>query len=99
TRPRATELEVWNTIVQDLTDCINTTELPAKYATNSSDYGRINKAAAYTLRGKTYLWLKKWDLAEADFREVGNMGFSLFTGNYADLFKLPQERSNEMIFS
>src|SRR5690606_31867184 len=55
--------------------------------------------AAYTLRGKVYLWLKKWDLAEADFREVGNLGYSLYTGSYADLFKLAQERSDEMIFS
>lgn len=99
TRPRASEQEVWNTIIQDLTDCINTVELPNKYASNSSDYGRINKGAAYTLRGKVYLWQKKWDLAELDFRKVGDMGFSLYMGSYASLFKLQQEKSNEMIFS
>jgi len=99
TRGRASEEDVWNQIIQDLTDCINTAELPGKYASNSSDYGRVSKGAAYTLRGKVYLWLKKWDLAEADFREVGNLGYSLYTGSYADLFKLAQERSDEMIFS
>ncbi|MES2731687.1 MAG: RagB/SusD family nutrient uptake outer membrane protein [Bacteroidota bacterium] len=97
--PRATEQEVWDMIVQDLTDCINTAELPAKYAANSNDYGRINKAAAYTLRGKVYLWQKRWDLAELDFRQVGGMGYSLYTGSYANLFKLAQEKSDEMIFS
>lgn len=99
TKTRASEEEVWNLIVQDLTDCINTTELPAKYASNSSDYGRINKAAAYTLRGKVYLWQKKWDLAELDFRQIGSMGYSLYNGSYANLFKLAQEKSDEMIFS
>lgn len=96
---RSSEEEVWNAIIQDLTDCITTAELPGKYASNSSDYGRVTKGAAYTLRGKVYLWLKKWDLAEEDFREVGNLGYSLYTGSYADLFKLAQERSDEMIFS
>ena len=99
TRPRSSEEEVWNMIIQDLTDCINSAELPGKYASNSSDYGRVNKGAAYTLRGKVYLWQKKWALAEADFRKVGELGFSIYTGNYADLFKLQQEKSDEMIFS
>lgn len=99
TRARSTEAEVWNTILNDLNDCIGTTELPDKYAANSADYGRVSKGAAYTLRGKVYMWLKKWDLAEKDFREVGNMGYSLYTGSYANLFRLAQEKSSEMIFS
>src|SRR5690606_15517336 len=70
-----------------------------KYAAGSSDYGRVNKAAAHTLRGKVYAWLERWDLAEADFRAVGTMGFALYSGDYANLFKLEQERSDEMIFS
>src|SRR5690606_7644692 len=32
TRSRASEEDVWNQIIQDLTDCINTAELPGKYA-------------------------------------------------------------------
>ncbi len=99
TRSRSSESDVWNVIIDDLTDCINTPQLPGKYASNSSDYGRVTKGAAYTLRGKVYLWLKKWDLAEADFREVGTLGYGLYTGSYANLFKLAQEKSDEMIFS
>jgi len=99
TNARSSEQEVWSMIVQDLTDCINTSALPDKYPAGSSDYGRVNKAAAHTLRGKVHLWLEQWELAEADFRAVGDMGFSLYTGNYSDLFRLEQERSNEMIFS
>src|SRR5690606_36210350 len=98
-RGRASENQVWNVIIDDLTDCINTPELPGKYAANSSDYGRVTKGAAYTLRGKVYLWLKQWDLAEADFREVGDLGYSLYTGSYANLFTLAQEKNDEMIFS
>src|SRR5690606_16427570 len=99
TNARSSEQEVWSMIVQDLTDCINTSALPDKYPAGSSDYGRVNKAAAHTLRGKVHLWLEQWELAEADFRAVGDMGFSLYTGNYSDLFRLEQDRSNEMIFS
>lgn len=99
TRGRTTQEGVWDMIVDDLTDCILCEHLPDKYASTSSDYGRITKGAAYTLRGKVYMWLKKYDLAEADFRKVGELGYALYNGTYADLFKLAQEKCNEMIFS
>ncbi len=99
TRGRTSQQDVWGVIVGDLTDCINTEALPGKIASTSADYGRITKGAAYTLRGKVYMWLQRYDLAEADFRKVGELGYALYTGSYADLFKLAQERCNEMIFS
>lgn len=60
---RSTEQEIWNAVLADLTACVEEPNLPAKYAAGSSDYGRITKAAAYSLRGKTYLWLKQYDKA------------------------------------
>lgn len=94
-----TEETVWNQIIADLTDAINTTDLPDKYAAGSGDYGRVTKGAAYALRGKAYMWMKNWASAETDFRKVGELGYGLFQGEYKQLFKEANEQSDEMIFS
>ena len=99
TRERSSEESVWETIIDDLTDCINCEELSGKYNLVSADYGRVTKGAAYTLRGKTYLWMKEYEKAEADFREVGKLGYKLYEGNYGDLFTEANEKCDEMIFS
>lgn len=100
TKPRSSAEEVWNVIINDLNDCISCESLPDKYPANNSNYGRITKAACYMLRGKVYMWLKDWEKAEADFRAVTTMGYGLPDGlSYADVFKLANERSDEMIFS
>ena len=99
TKARNTTDEVWKAILSDLNDCIAETNLPNKYAAGNGDYGRVTKGAAYTLRGKVYMWLKDYAKAEADFRAVGDCGYSLFTGSYKQLFKEANEQSSEMIFS
>lgn len=99
TRPRRTEEEVWNIVLDDLNDAIACGQLPDKYKSSDSDYGRISKGAAYALRGKVYMWLKQWDKAEADFLKVGECGFGLFQGSYAELFTEKNEKSDEMVFS
>lgn len=98
-KARNTTDEVWNAILSDLNDCISETNLPDKYNSGNGDYGRITKGAAYTLRGKVYLWLKDYAKAASDFRAVGSCGYSLFNGSYKDLFKEKNEQCNEMIFS
>ena len=98
-KPRSTEEEVWNAIVSDLTDVINEVNLPDRYMAGDANYGRVTKGAAYALRGKTYLWLKEYRLAELDFKEVIKMGYSLFEGGYKELFKEANEQCPEMIFS
>lgn len=100
TKARSSAEQVWEVIIDDLTDCIATESLPAKYASTSSSYGRITKAACYVLRGKVYMWLKDWAKAEQDFREVTTMGYSLPADlSYAELFTLKNEKSDEVIFS
>ncbi len=99
TKGRETEEEVWNVILNDLSDAIDCEVLPDKYKSGDSDYGRVTKGAAYALRGKTYMWMKQWDKAEADFRKVSECGFGLFKGAYADIFKEKNEKSDEMVFS
>ncbi len=99
TRGRETEAKIWEVVISDLTDCINESNLPNKYAKGESDFGRITKSAAYALRGKAYMWTKEWAKAEADFAKVGEMGHKLFDGDYKQLFKEANEQSDEMIFS
>lgn len=96
---RETEARVWEAILSDLTDCINESNLPGKYEKGNSSFGRITKGAAYALRGKVYMWLKEWNKAEADFRQVGEQGYGLFQGDYKELFKEANEQSEEMVFS
>jgi hypothetical protein len=99
TKPRRSEAEVWQVILNDLNDVINCESMPDKYASNNSDYGRITKGAAYALRGKVYMWQKEWALAEVDFRKVGECGFDILNAPYADLFKEANEKCSEMVFS
>ncbi|WP_207534402.1 RagB/SusD family nutrient uptake outer membrane protein [Desertivirga arenae] len=98
TKARSTEEEVWSQVIADLTDCINEPNLPGRYVSGNANYGHVTKGAAYALRGKAYLYLKKWDSAAADFSEVKKAGYSLFS-NYATLFTATNEQSPEMIFS
>lgn len=96
---RNTEAEVWNQVITDLTDAINTADLPDKYAAGDAGYGRVTKGAAYALRGKVYMWTGEWAKAEADLRKVGDLGYGLFQGEYKQLFKEANEQCEEMIFS
>ena len=96
---RSTETEVWNQVIVDLTDAVNTNSLPDKYAAGDAAYGRATKGAAYALRGKVYMWMNEWAKAEADLRKVGKMGYGLFQGGYKQLFKETNEQCEEMIFS
>lgn len=98
-KPRATAEQVWDFIIEDLTDCINCESLPDIYASSSSDFGRITKGAAYALRGKVYMWKEMWEEAEKDLKKVTELGYDLLKKPYADVFKLANETSKEMIFS
>ncbi len=99
---RLTKTQMWEKLIEDLTVSINEPNLPDKYTSGDSNYGRITRGAAYALRGKIYLWMENWAAAEADFKKVGDCGYKLFTGGadaYKKLFKEANEQSDEMIFS
>ncbi len=95
-KPRETEAKIWSTVIQDLTDCIAEPSLPMKTA---ATYGHVTKGAAFALRGKAYMYTKDWARAAADFKNVSDAGYKLFTGSYKDLFTTANEKSDEMIFS
>lgn len=94
TKGRSTEDEVWQTVIDDLTDALACESLPDRAI------GRASKGACYFLRGKAYMWKKDWARAEADFKAITTLGYALPAGvSYAELFTLAQEKSDEMIFS
>lgn len=99
TKGRSSEYDVWQSIIRDCTDALSVEALPGKYAQSDADYGRVTKGMVYMLRAKAYMWLKEWKSAENDLLEIGKLGYGLFQGDYADLFKEANEGCEEMIFS
>lgn len=115
TKGQSPEADVWNLIVQDLTDCINEPNLPNRY----KEKGRVSKGAAYALRGRAYLMQgAKYNYnntsgkventtidnsllqkAASDFSKVKDCGYDLFQGGYKALFTETNEGCVEMIFS
>lgn len=100
---QCTQDQMWDNLVTDLTLCIQDENLPNKYDASDANYGHITKGAAYALRGIIYMWKKEWQKAADDFESVKNCGYGLYTGSgndsYKQLFKLENERCDEMIFS
>lgn len=92
---RATEQEIYDLIVKDLQDAVNT--LPS---TAQTTWGRASKGAAVALLSKVYVYLKDWDNAKKYLDELfsGEFSYGLVT-HYADLFKIATEKNNEAIFS
>lgn len=95
TRGQSPEADVWGQIIQDLTDAINEPNLKNN---DIKGEGRVSRGAAYTLRGRAYLLTKEYAKAAADFAEVSKQGYGLYS-NYKNLFKVAQERCEEMIMS
>ena len=98
TKGRETEAAIWDQVVKDLTEAIAEPALPQKYAAKAASYGHVTKGAAYALRGKAYMYQKKYAEAAADFASVKTAGYKLFA-DYTKLFKEANEQSDEMIFS
>jgi len=94
-KSQSPEAEVWTQIIKDLTDAIDEPQLPNNQIMGE---GRASKGAAYALRGRAYLITKDYDKAIADFAKVGDCGYKLYP-DYKKLFKVAQERCEEMILS
>src|SRR5690606_30646376 len=96
-KPRSTVTEVWEQCIQDLTDCINEPNLPNS-TVEGSLHGRASKGSAYALRGMVYMWMKEYTKAAADLEAVGSSGYSLYLGEWSNLFKPEYEKTSEMVF-
>lgn len=93
--PRATEVQVYEQIVKDLTKAIAV--LPASWA--ASDWGRATKGAAYALRGKAYLYQKNYKSAITDLEEMVKPTYNYsLNPSFRNLFLPGGDGSSEMIF-
>lgn len=91
---RAPKEEVYNQIVQDLTDAIN--DLPVTH--DAANLGRASKGAAQTLLAKVYLYLEKWDEAATLTDQVIASGVYRLIDDYWEMFRISHENSAESVF-
>lgn len=101
-KPRATQAEVYQAIIQDLTDAAAV--LPARYT--GRDVGRATSGAARALLAKAYLQYgavggggaQAFTQAEAAARQVMQTGGYSLLPSYASVFDQANENNNEVIF-
>lgn len=91
---RNTDQEVYQFIVQDMTDAYNL--LPGSYG--QSDKGRATKWAALAMRGKAHLWAKEYEKAAADFKEIKDNSDRTLVSDYQSLFHVSGNNNSEVIF-
>lgn len=96
--PRATEDQMEEYIVTNISEAIPDLEL--KYEYGSPDYGRFTQALGHMVLLKFYMQKRYWDKAETEARELmdGKYGFDLIP-EYKDLFTLANEGHKETIWA
>lgn len=92
---RTPKAEVYNLIIQDLTDAISM--LPPASTYGGADIGRASKGAAAGLLGKVYLTLGDWQKTVDLCRQVTSLGYTL-NSNYADNFSPTKKNTVESLF-
>jgi starch-binding outer membrane protein, SusD/RagB family len=91
---RASEQDIYNLIVRDLTDAVSKLPDPSE-----TTWGRASKGAAIALLAKVYVYLQDWQDAKTYLDELfSDFNYSLVP-HYADLFNIATEQNSEAIFS
>lgn len=93
---RTPAAQVYQQIVQDLTDAI--AALPEKSQYTPADLGRITKGAARGLLAKVYLTIKDYPNAEKFALEVINSGQYALLPDYSKIFLPEGENSSESVW-
>lgn len=93
--PRSTKEQVTDFILAEL-------DLAVPYLldeTFSKDKGRVNKAAALTLKSRVALYNERWDDASSAAKQVMDMGTYSLHNDFGQLFSYAGESSKEIIMS
>lgn len=90
---RSPSSEVWKLIEEDLKDA---TSLPTASEWNES--GRVTSGAAYSLLGKVYLTLGKYDLANNAFHHIVFSGEYKLMPDFGFIFTYDGENCKESVF-
>lgn len=110
-----TAYNVWNLVLDDLNYCIDNPNFPDNTLVNHKGRPSKAAAYALRGMAYMWMAAKDEDAkqrpdgdaaaalyyenAEKDFAKVGELGHSLFSGNYIDLFSPENEQDPEMIFT
>ena len=96
----ATQAELWAFIERDLTDAISSGVMSEKSSKNDRSNYRVTKQFAQAMLGKAYLWQGKNAEAAKVLDEVieSNL-YGLFGGTYGDLYDIPNENNEEVMFA
>jgi len=92
---RTPKAQVYDLIIQDLTDAINL--LPAKSTYSGTDIGRASKGAAAGLLAKVYLTLGNYQKTVELCQQVTALGYTL-NPDYSDNFNAALKNTNESLF-
>ncbi len=92
---RSSKAEVYNLIVQDLTEAIGL--LPPGSSYSSTDLGRASKGAATGLLAKVYLTLNEYQKTIDLCKQVTALGYDL-NANYGDNFSATKKNTIESLF-
>ncbi|MEO8110096.1 MAG: RagB/SusD family nutrient uptake outer membrane protein [Ginsengibacter sp.] len=92
---RTSKDQVYNLIVQDLTEAIDL--LPAKSTYSGSDVGRASKGAADGMLAKVYLTLGNYQKVIDLCQQVTSLGYTL-NANYGDNWNPQMKNTNESLF-
>jgi len=84
--PKSAKATIWDQIEKDLIYARDHLPLRSKYA--KADLGRITKGAAQTQLANTYLFQKKWALAQKEAKEVILSGEYQLEPEFQDLFQI-----------
>lgn len=91
--PRASEEEIYDLIISDLQDAIDTLPAPSE-----TSVGRANVAAASALLGKVYVYQEQWGDALPPLNRVDDFSYAL-ENDFATLFTVDGSNDNgEFIF-
>lgn len=93
--PKSPEAEVWNQVIQDLSEAAN--GLPVSWS--SEWVGRATKGAALGYLGKAYLYTENWANSAATLQQLTNAPYTYqLMPNYGDNFLQTTENNTESVF-
>ena len=95
TLERSPVAEVYSVVISDLEIAEN--NLPFAYT--GADVGRATKGAASGYLARVYLTLENWNLAETYSKKVIDYGVYRLLDDYRDVFLIPNNNSEEVVFA
>jgi hypothetical protein len=98
-QPNASEEALYELMINDLTDAINSGKLTQKSSIDDTTNYRLTLQFAQALLGKVYLWNNQPAEAAEQFENVISSGlYGLFEGEYGDQYLLANENNRESMF-